>query len=160
MTKNHQKLRHVSFFIYLILSLLVCLSQPAWAEDTIPAINGFSSSIKGEHFLYHSPHPLAKSSLLVRSLDSEKYIEWQTEKIPLSYNKNQLVFAWMFGIDVNEDSHPFDLTALLSTNRIFLPAVHASGGSCMASWSVIIPTLAALGMEIIIHIPRYMPFQC
>jgi hypothetical protein len=73
-------------------------------------LNGHEGEIKGETWHYHSPHYKAKTSLLVRSSDKSKYIEWETEAIPAGYDGECANFVWMFGLDVNEDSHTFELS--------------------------------------------------
>lgn len=81
-------------------------------KGQVETLNGYEEAVKGETWFYHSPHYQAKSSLLVRSLDTKKYIEWETEAIPDGYDREDVTFVWMFGLDVNRDSHQF----LLSIN--------------------------------------------
>lgn len=71
---------------------------------------GYVKGIKGEILSYHSPLPEVNSSLLVRSVDEKLFIEWETEAIPEGYDAEFITFVWLGGIDVNEDSHPFDLS--------------------------------------------------
>ena len=70
---------------------------------------GYSSSIKGGGFQYHSPQPDVSSALLLRSVDSVQYIEWVTDPVPYDYEEPKVNFVWMFGIDANIDSHAFKL---------------------------------------------------
>lgn len=96
----------------ILLGLVVFflfIQSPVKGDEEHEVFNGFARALKGEHFIYHSPHPRADSSLLVRSLDCENFIQWETEMIPRNYKGSRIVFAWMFGIDVNENPHTFDL---------------------------------------------------
>ncbi|MFC1726791.1 hypothetical protein ACFL4T_14305, partial [candidate division KSB1 bacterium] len=72
-------------------------------------LQGYIKSLKGQVMSYHSPEPGVTSALLVRSIDSNMYIEWETEAVPQDYKSEFVTFLWMFGIDVNSDSHKFDL---------------------------------------------------
>ena len=103
------------------LSLLVCLSashgvqigmtdKPPLRID-LPShyISGYSKTIAGEDLRYHSPIPYVERSLLVRSLDRERYIEWDTAPLPVDYDDEIAVFVFMAGIDINDDVRSFDL---------------------------------------------------
>ncbi|MCX6282794.1 MAG: hypothetical protein NTW31_00935, partial [Bacteroidetes bacterium] len=70
---------------------------------------GWERSLKGGGFGYHSPEPDVRTSLLVRSEDSTRYIEWETEKVPSVLNTDHVQFVWMFGIDANPAGHSYKL---------------------------------------------------
>lgn len=74
-------------------------------------LQGYARSIAGSVLKYHSPDPEVGSSLLVRSLDASRYhyIEWETEPVPENFQDEFATFIWMFGIDVNVDSHQYGL---------------------------------------------------
>ena len=72
-------------------------------------LQGYGRAITGENLSYHSPHKDRDTSLLVRSQDKKRYIEWETQSLPESYDLPTATFVWMFGIDVNPDSHSYDL---------------------------------------------------
>ena len=72
-------------------------------------LQGYAHPISGENLSYHSPHKDRDTSLLVRSQDKKRYIEWETQALPESYDLPTATFVWMFGIDVNPDSHSYDL---------------------------------------------------
>ncbi len=74
-----------------------------------PWLVGFNKEIFGETIIYHSPQPDVNSALLVRSLNKEQYIEWETGPLPEDYPKDFVTFIWLAGIDVNPDSHKFEL---------------------------------------------------
>ena len=68
-------------------------------------IAGYQTAKNGEILSYHAPQPDAPVSLLVRSEDSSRFIEWETAPIPIlqSYSPTvlQSSFLLLSGIDVN-----------------------------------------------------------
>jgi alpha-mannosidase len=97
---------------YSLCTLLCMLPFLTWSqESTWPAhyFAGYSGSIRGGNFEYHSPQPGVKTSLLLRSIDSAQYIQWETGMIPGDFSGHSASFIWMFGIDANPDSHEFRL---------------------------------------------------
>ena len=70
---------------------------------------GWDCSVRGGGFVYHSPEPDVRTSLLVRSEDSLQFIEWETEKVPSGLSSDSSQFIWMFGMDANPDSHSYKL---------------------------------------------------
>ena len=82
------------------------LTRIDFLTDLVP---GYETTISGEDLLYHSPIPYVDHSLLVRSLDREHYIEWQTARIPDDFGGEAATFVLMAGIDVNDDVRQFDL---------------------------------------------------
>ncbi len=95
----------------LLFSLIFSLSAVSQSPAGLPGrfFKGYTKSIKGGGFQYHSPQPDVTSSLLVRSIDSVQYIEWETEMIPAMYADSTLNLIWMFCIDANPDSHAYKL---------------------------------------------------
>ncbi|MCX6234502.1 MAG: glycosyl hydrolase-related protein [Bacteroidetes bacterium] len=86
------------FLLFIILIAFRALSQDlpsSWLE-------GYTGDVKGEVFTYHSPHPEATTSLLVRNIDSTRYIEWTIESLPHTSPGKIVTYVWMYGIDVNE----------------------------------------------------------
>jgi len=71
--------------------------------------SGYSQSVRGETIRYHSPVPYVERSLLVRSLDRDRYIEWDTAPVQPDVSSSHVVLVFMAGIDVNEDVRTFDL---------------------------------------------------
>jgi alpha-mannosidase len=85
----------------LITFLLSSLILNSSAQSYIP---GYQSTLAGEELQYHSPQPDANVSLLVRSEDSARYIEWEsTPLLPsspgLPVSSSPLLL--LAGIDVN-----------------------------------------------------------
>ena len=98
-------MRKIAVFLFLSVPLLL------QAQSGLPArfFKGYAKSVKGGDFQYHSPQPDVNSSLLLRSIDSVQFIEWETEPLPVSMKELSVNFVWMFGIDANTDSHSFKL---------------------------------------------------
>jgi hypothetical protein len=96
----------------IVLLIFVSL-ESALAQERIEKpsgfLKGYDSSVKGGGFVYHSPQPDIHTSLLLRSQDSSRYIEWMTERVPDHLSGPAVHFVWMFGIDANPDSHIYNL---------------------------------------------------
>jgi hypothetical protein len=73
-------------------------------------VPGYGTTLKGEELRYHSPLPYVDRSLLVRSIDSARSIEWETSAIPDAFDGDEAIFVIMAGIDVNDNPRRFDLT--------------------------------------------------
>lgn len=71
-------------------------------------LKGYYKKLSGEDFTYHSPQPDASKSLLLRSVSSDRFIEWQTQEIPSDYKHKRAKFILIAAIDANPDSHLFD----------------------------------------------------
>jgi alpha-mannosidase len=86
----------------LLSIFLSVLILPAFSQSFIP---GYVSSLSGEVLSYHAPQPDATVSLLVRSEDEGRYIEWESAPVPVikSYSPTVLPssFLLLAGIDVN-----------------------------------------------------------
>jgi hypothetical protein len=97
--------RTVLFTLFILISASVLLSQD------IPSIwlEGYTSDVSGEVFTYHSPHPEATTSLLLRNLDSTRYIEWIINPVPQNSAEEMVTYVWMFGIDVNVKKFDYKL---------------------------------------------------
>lgn len=98
----------------LLLALILLISAADLLANTNsdwPSVffKGWQKSLKGGGFRYHSPDPGIGSSMLLRSIDSSNYIEWETETIPTEISSGNVKFMWMFGIDANPDIHKYKL---------------------------------------------------
>ena len=92
-------------FTFTILFAVVTHAQ-SWPGKFF---KGYTKSISTGKFSYHSPQPDVTNSLLLRSIDSTAFIEWETEKIPVDFKDGFANFVWMFGIDANPNSHTYKL---------------------------------------------------
>ncbi|MBN2414913.1 hypothetical protein JXO52_03680 [bacterium] len=91
----------------IVAAVLAGYSAPAVPQDTW--ISGFGRKIAGETISYHSPQHDGTRSLLVRSLAADRGIAWETAPVPAAFSADTALFVWMFGLDVNEDSHRYRL---------------------------------------------------
>jgi hypothetical protein len=98
-----------SSVILFSLFLAVFATAQSTNREHVSFFKGYVKSIKGGGFQYHSPLPDVNSSLLIRSIDSAQYIEWETETIPAGTGETHITLIWMFGIDANTDRHDFRL---------------------------------------------------
>jgi hypothetical protein len=93
----------ISVLLIVVFSMQAYFSQAQY-------ISGYLKDVKGEILRYECQQPDADSSLLVRSLNKEKFIEWETAPIPPEFQGNSVKFVWIAGIDVNpDDPHIFNL---------------------------------------------------
>jgi len=110
----------VRFLLVSVAGMLALFSgcgrepaAPGKAESPFSAsgwFQGYAATIGGGTLEYHSPHPDVTSALLVRSLDTLDFIEWQSEPVPQDFVGEAATFVWIFGMDVDEDSHSYDLS--------------------------------------------------
>jgi hypothetical protein len=86
-------------------------SDYAWSSEygKKTLLSGYEKEITGETIHYHSPLPEAGSALLVRSIEKDRYIEWETAIAPDDPEGEYLTYVLLAGIDVNPDSHRFDI---------------------------------------------------
>ena len=94
-------------FLLAALAALAAPPLPAqqpqtkpWPVVPAPYVEGYDSTLAGERFNYHTASPLITSSLLVRSADSTRYIEWRTARVPDSAAGSVVTFRWMASMDV------------------------------------------------------------
>ncbi len=94
-----------SLIVSSLLSTVFLFSGPA---ETI-WLQGFQKSLKGGTIEYHSAQPDVTKALLVRSLDAENYIQWETEPIPEDFQGDYANFIWIFAMDVDAAPRTYDL---------------------------------------------------
>ena len=115
MRKNNKKRTFYPglIFLFIIGSILTSLSCSTKNQSFSTVERqwhfGFDNETSGEIISYHSPIPEATSALLVRSIDKNRFIEWTTESLPEDIPGDLVTFVWLAGIDVNTDSHAYDL---------------------------------------------------
>jgi len=95
--------------LFLAFMLLFAVTGFSAKAVNTRFFKGWEHSIKGGGFGYHSPDPEVQNSLLLRSVDSSRYIEWETEKVPDDLSAGKVQFVWMFGIDANPLAHTYRL---------------------------------------------------
>lgn len=72
-------------------------------------LQGYRKSLRGGIIDYHSPQPEVTKALLVRSLNAEDFIEWETDPVPSDYQGEFVHFIWIFGMDTDAEPHSYDL---------------------------------------------------
>ncbi|MFN8240717.1 MAG: glycoside hydrolase family 38 C-terminal domain-containing protein [Bacteroidales bacterium] len=98
--------------LFLQLALLTLTSLVAAQDPGNPKgyLKGYFKTIKGDSFNYHSPQPNVGTSLLIRSIEENLYIEWETEPVPSGYKGGPARFIMLAAIDVNpENPHNWDI---------------------------------------------------
>jgi hypothetical protein len=102
--------RVLILFILVFWRMTDSFATPLPGGEWPPAYYmGWSSSVRGGGFGYHSPVPGVNTSLLVRSEDSTQYVEWLTQALPQGLNADEATFVWIFGIDANPSGHTYTL---------------------------------------------------
>jgi alpha-mannosidase len=160
--------------IILLIAILLCFpvllgaqngnvgNYPDWDHQN-EYLQGYEKSLFGNELTYHSPHPDVNTSLLVRSIDSKMFIQWQTQPVPEHFKENELNFIWMFGLDVNEENRRFQLmvndTPLFtfktpSTSRQKLWNFKNSDGSALTLRTVMIDKYDDLMGYAILKLPK------
>jgi len=82
-------------------------------------VNGFAEKIEGENLAYHSCHPEANLSLLIRCLNNNDYIEWRTDTVSAEYNSKSVTFAWIAGFSVGTSSSEHKFSLYVNNNLLF-----------------------------------------
>ena len=116
-------------FIFLATITFCTFSQP---RNEGHYFSGYKSSVSTGNFNYHSPRPDVNTSLLVRSVDSNSFIVWETETLPAKTADSFISFVWMFGIDANSEKHNWKLYL----NDRFCLSFSNPQVSSMNSWTV------------------------
>ena len=84
-------LRFFFVIVVLLISGVVFTQEFEW-DMPDKYLQGYAKSLKGQVLNYHSPEPDVNSSLLVRSIDSNMYIEWETETVPKDIKSEFVTF--------------------------------------------------------------------
>ena len=104
---NHSRLSNIS---KLTLMLLILVSGYSQADDHTLWLSGYSAEIRGETINYHSFLPKEYPALLVRNLEKENYIEWQTAAVPAELESEKVTFVWIAAYDTDPKRHLFRLS--------------------------------------------------
>lgn len=96
------RLAALLLFASTLLSALASAQQPR-------CLSGWGERVTGEVLPYHSAQEPEDQSLLVRSIDEEHFIEWETVPVPADETGDSVTFVWLFGIDVNAQVHSWEL---------------------------------------------------
>lgn len=93
---------------FLLISCELTFSQNN-SIGSVSYLQGFAKAIDGATINYNSPQPEVEPALLGRAKTEFKIIEWETEPLPHSIDQEFVNFIWIFGFDVNAESHAWDL---------------------------------------------------
>ncbi|MGD2218560.1 MAG: hypothetical protein PVJ64_17510, partial [Gemmatimonadales bacterium] len=126
----------LSISIFISISIPIGLPKSATAQTTridlpSPYLSGYARTLGGEELRYHSPLPYVERSLLVRSLDRDRYIEWETAPVPESFDGDTAVFVIMAGIDVHQQPRRFDLFVNGEPGLSFRNPLEAAAGDTL-----------------------------
>ena len=72
-------------------------------------ISGWGERVTGQILDYHSAQRDSDRALLVRSVDADRFVEWDTVPVPEGQESEYATFVWLFGIDVNAEQHRWTL---------------------------------------------------
>jgi len=108
----------------------------ALSQATDPQISnylqGFQKPISGNTIIYNSPQPEVENALLGRARTGFKTISWESQAVPENIADGFISFIWIFGIDVNVESHPWNL---LVNGKKFLTFYNPKNND-LQSWTV------------------------
>jgi hypothetical protein len=102
------------------------------SNETVNYLQGFSNRLEGATINYNSPQPEIETALLARAKTEFKIIEWETEPLPEKLEQDFVNFIWIFGFDVNVESHAWDL---LVNGKKYLTFYNPKNND-QQSWSV------------------------
>jgi hypothetical protein len=94
--------------IAVIYSSLLAAQNPGNPDGYL---KGYVKTLKGDNFTYHSPQPNVSSALLIRSMEKDLYVEWETEAVPSDFSGKEVKFIFLAAIDVNRmHAHKWDIS--------------------------------------------------
>ncbi len=99
-------MKHLNY-LYTAFFLL-CFANNLFSQ--IQYLNGYKKEVAGVNFAYPSPYSYNDQCYLTRATKDVSFMEWETEVIPESYNKKEISFIWLYGIDVTTQSEDFELS--------------------------------------------------
>jgi alpha-mannosidase len=114
--RKHGSERLVSLLGLCCLFFLTPLFLHALAADT-DWLQGYHRSLTGGTIEYHSAQPDVTKALLLRSLNEEDYIAWETSPVPADYRSKYVNFIWIFAMDV--DPHPRNYDLFVNGKKYF-----------------------------------------
>ncbi|HSG81415.1 MAG TPA: hypothetical protein VLC48_04120, partial [Gemmatimonadota bacterium] len=107
---NHRVCRLLACALASLVPLASLRAQATRVELLSDYVPGYAATLSGEDLRYHSPLPYVDRSLLVRSLDRARFIEWETVPVPDALDADAAIFAIMAAIDVHQEPRQFDLS--------------------------------------------------
>ena len=106
-------------------------------SQSYKAINGYRHDVSGEILDYHSCHPDANTSLLIRCLNKEDAIEWESDSLPAGKLADTLVYGWIGGFSTGTSTadHVFHLLINNIEYITFSTKMHAKSGGLQSKGS-------------------------
>ncbi len=99
--------------LLIFSAFLIFSSEFTFGQNTsfgaVNYLQGFAKAIDGATINYNSPQPEVETALLGRAKTEFKIIEWETGPLPIKLEEEFVNFIWIFGFDVNVESHAWDL---------------------------------------------------
>jgi alpha-mannosidase len=93
----------------IVIDIVGRAGSAAAAQPAHGFINGYRSPVSGEVLTYHSSHPDADTSLLVRSRRDILSATWETDPLPEPAPGEPYRLVWLAGIQHKETGHAFQL---------------------------------------------------
>lgn len=94
---------------YLFIAIfLFCFINTSFSQNN--HFIGYEKDVSGVNFNYPSPFAYNDNCLLTRANKDFAFMEWETEAVPKSYNKKNISFIWLYGIDVTPQHEGFELS--------------------------------------------------
>jgi alpha-mannosidase len=97
-------------------------------------LKGYMKTIKGDDFNYHSPQPNVSVSLLVRSMEKNLFVEWETEPVPADFKPKEARFIFLSAIDVNPQN-PSSWELYINDKKEFTINTPADGNKKQYNWT-------------------------
>ncbi|TKG97121.1 glycosyl hydrolase family 38 [Puteibacter caeruleilacunae] len=72
-------------------------------KDGDVILRGFEQKVEGIDFKYHSSVPDVNKAMIVRATTGNMKMTWETQPVPKSLNKKEVVFVWLAGLDANNE---------------------------------------------------------
>lgn len=118
--------------LFILFCFLFAGTINAQVSQNKKWVNGFGKYFAGENLEYHSCHPEATLSLLIRCLNKKDFIEWETDST--DGKTEEVTFVWIggFSTGTSTSNHTFKL----SLNDKYLLSFTTKPKSETADWSV------------------------
>jgi alpha-mannosidase len=124
--------RTVILFLLTVLGMSFTFGQNPGNPRGL--LKGYFKTVKGDNFNYHSPQPNVSSSLLIRSMEKNLFVEWETEPVPADYKSGEARFIFLAAIDVNpQNPHSWDL--YINDKKEFTINTPVDGSKKQYNWS-------------------------
>ncbi|MEN7550655.1 glycoside hydrolase family 38 C-terminal domain-containing protein [Rapidithrix thailandica] len=106
----HQKFRPEGLRWWAIVLLGWLFVQPLYGQSKLPWLSGYTKTLHGEYIGYNTAIKGVNDCLLVRAIDREKSIAWESASIPEDYQQPYVMLVWLANYDHNNDRRKYDLS--------------------------------------------------